>query len=329
VTTRRTFVTLLGGAAAAWPVAARAQQPVAIPVVGMLNGQSAGSYSHLTAAFRMGLKDVGFVEGQNVLIEYRWADGHDERLPPMAAELVSRPVAVLVTGGSIWSSISAKAATTTIPIVFTTGSDPVKLGLVASFNRPGGNVTGVNFLVNLIQTERMELATELIKSDAAIGLFARPNNPTYADDRKEIEAACASLGRRLVVFDVHDEGDFAAILANVATQRVGVLLVHADPYFNSHRASLVRLAARHAVPAIYELREYVVDGGLMSYGTSITSAYHQSGLYVGRILNGEKPADLPVMQSSRFELIINMKTAKALGLEIPPTLLARADEVIE
>jgi putative tryptophan/tyrosine transport system substrate-binding protein len=325
---RREFITLLGGAAALWPLAANAQ-PSDVPVVGMLNGQSADTYSHFAAALRLGLKDAGFVEGENVAIEYRWAEGHDERLPAMAVELVNRKVAALVAGGSIWSIISAKAATATIPIVFTTGSDPVKLGFVASLNRPGGNVTGVSFLSGQLLGKRLELASQLAPKDAAIGFFGRPREPRYAADKAEIEAAAAGLGRKLLFIDVVDERDFEGAFAAAAGQHVGALVVHADPIFNSHRDAIMVLAARYALPIVHETREYVTAGGLISYGTSITGAYRQAGAYVGRILKGEKPGDLPVVQSSRFELVINLKTAKALGLTIPQNLLVSADELIE
>jgi putative ABC transport system substrate-binding protein len=300
-----------------------------MPVIGVLNGQSAESYSYLAAAFRLGLKDLGFVEGQNVLIEYRWAEGHDERLPAMAVELVNRPVDALLTGGSLWATISAKAATATIPIVFTTASDPVKLGYVTSLNRPGGNATGVTFLAAQLLAKRLELASQLITKNAAVGFLGRPKEPRYAADRKEFEAAATALGRKLMFFDVADERDFRAAFAAAARQNVGMLILHNDPFFNNRRAELVSLAARYAVPTNYELREFVALGGLISYGTSITAAWRQAGVYVGRTLKGEKPGDLPVIQASRFELVINLKTARALGLEIPPTLLARADEVIE
>jgi putative tryptophan/tyrosine transport system substrate-binding protein len=324
---RRDFITLLGGAAI-WPLTARAQQP-ALPVVGILNGQSAGSYSHLTAALHLGLKETGFVEGQNVLIEYRWAEGRDERLPAMAVELVNRQVAVLVTGGSIWATISAKAATTSIPIVFTTGSDPVRLGFVPNLNRPGGNVTGVSFLGGQLIPKRLELASQLVAPNATLGFLGRASEPRYAADKKEVEAAGAALGRKVLFFEVVDLNDIETAFATAARQHVGVLIPHADPFFNGHRHEIIALAAQHAVPTFYELRDFVTAGGLISYGTSLASAYRQVGVYVGRILKGEKAGDLPMVQSTRFELVINLKTAKALGLTVPDKLLVAADEVLE
>jgi putative ABC transport system substrate-binding protein len=325
---RREFISLLGSAPA-WPLAARAQQATGMPVIGMLNGQSADSYSHLAAAVRLGLKEAGFVEGQNVLFEYRWAEGRDERLPAMAVELVNRRVAALVTGGSIWATISAKAATTTIPIVFTTGSDPVRLGFVPNLNRPGGNVTGVSFLAAQLLPKRLELASQLVASDATLGFLGRPSEPRYAADRKEVEAAAAALGRKVLFLEVAGANDFETAFAAATRQHVGVLVMHNDPLFNSHRNELVALAAHHAVPVFYETRDFVTAGGLISYGASVAGAYQQAGAYVGRILRGEKAGELPMVQSTRFDLLINLKTAKALGLEIPPMLLARADEVIE
>jgi putative tryptophan/tyrosine transport system substrate-binding protein len=325
---RRDFVRAIIGSATAWPLTLRAQQSV-MPVVGILNGQSPNTYAHLAAALRQGLKDAGFVEGQNVVIEWRWAEGRNEQLPTLAAELVERRVAVLVAGGGVGAGIAAKRATTTIPIVFTTGSDPVKLGLVSSINRPEGNATGVSFLVNELNAKRLELARQLVPGGTTIGVLGRTSNPTYASDRKEIEEAATALKQRLLMIDVTGEQDFEAAFANAAHQRIGVLLVQTDPFFNSQRDRLVALAARYALPTIYELREFVTAGGLISYGTSITNAYRQAGVYAGRILKGEKPGDLPVVQSTRFELAINLTTAKALGLVIPQNLLVAADEVIE
>lgn len=325
---RRDFIILVGSAAASWPLAVRAQQP-AVPVVGMLNGQSAEGYSHLAEAVRLGLKDEGFVDGQNVTIEYRWAAGRDEQLPAMAVELVNRPVAVLLTGGSTWATISAKAATATIPIVFTTASDPIKLGYVASLNRPGGNVTGVSFLGSQLVAKRLESASQLVSKEVVIGFVGRPREPRYAADRKVIESAAAAVGRKILFLDIADERELESAFAIANREHVGILIPLNDPFFNSHRSALVALAARHSLPTIYESREPVTDGGLMSYGTSIRGAYRQVGVYAGRILKGEKASDLPVVQSTRFELVINLKTAKTLGLSIPRDLLVAADEVIE
>lgn len=325
---RRDFIILVGGAAASWPLAVRAQQP-AVPVVGMLNGQSAEGYSHLAEAVRLGLKDEGFVDGQNITIEYRWAAGRDEQLPAMAVELVNRHVAVLLTGGSTWATISAKAATATIPIVFTTASDPIKLGYVASLNRPGGNVTGVSFLGSQLVAKRLELASQLVSKAVVIGFVGRPREPRYAADRNVIESAAAAVGRKILFLDIADERELESAFAIANREHVGILIPLNDPFFNSHRSALVALAARHSLPTIYESREPVADGGLMSYGTSIRGAYRQVGVYAGRILKGEKASDLPVVQSTRFELVINLKTAKTLGLSIPRDLLVAADEVIE
>jgi len=325
---RRGFISLIGGLAAAGTICAHAQQQ-AIPTVGMLSGQSAEGYSHLAEAVRQGLKDEGFVDGQNVRIEYRWAAGRDEQLPAMAVELVNRPVAVLLTGGSLWATISAKAATATIPIVFTTASDPVKLAFVASLNRPGGNVTGVSFLGAQLVAKRLELATQLVPKQTVIGFMGRPREPRYAADRKVIESAAAALGQKILFLDIADERELESAFATAKREHIGVLIPLNDPFFNSHRNVLVPLAARHSLPVIYESREPVADGGLISYGTSIRGAYRQAGVYAGRILKGEKPNDLPVVQSTRFELVVNLKTAKALGLTIPNNLLVAADEVIE
>lgn len=326
---RREFLALTGGSTFTWPLATHAQQSTRMPLVGMLNGQSAASFSHLTAAFRTGLQDSGFVDGQNVLIEYRWAEGQSERLPAMAVELVNRQVAVLFSAGSIWSTITAKAATSTIPIVFVTGGDPIKQGFVPSLNQPGGNVTGVSFLVTHLVAKRVELAASLVPSGATIGFLGRPSEPRYAAEKKESESAAAALGRVLLHFNVASARDFEAAISAAARQRVGVLVLNSDPFFNSYRDQIIALTARYSVPAVYELREFVTAGGLISYGTSIAGAYRQAGAYVGRILKGAKPGELPVVQSDRFELVLNLKTAKALGLAIPQSILVSADEVIE
>jgi putative ABC transport system substrate-binding protein len=323
---RRDFLTFVGGSAVAWPVMARAQQ---IPVVGFLSGQSADNYSHLAAAFRRGLREAGFVDGQNATIEYRWADGRDERLPALAAELIERNVTVLVSSGGVAASIAAHKATKSIPIVFLTGSDPVRYGFVASINRPGGNATGVSFLVNELNAKRLELAAQLVSNSRVVGFMVRPSNPTSTTDTREVEKGAAALDLKLLTFRIEKVQDFDTAFAAAAAQRVGIVLIHTDPFFNSNRSKLVAAAKKHAVPAMYEVREFVTEGGLVSYGTNIVEAYRQLGIYAGRIVKGEKPSDLPVLQSSRFELAINLKTAKALGIVIPQNLLVAADEVIE
>jgi putative ABC transport system substrate-binding protein len=325
---RRREALVLLGAAAVWPVAARAQQ-TAIPVLAMPNGQSAEHYWYLAEAVQRGLKDEGLVEGKQILIEHRWAEGHDERLPAMAVELVNRGVAALVTGGSLWATISAKAATATIPIVFTTASDPVKLGFVTALNRPGGNVTGVTFLASQLVVKRLELAAQLVSKGAIIGFLGRPREPRYAADRKNIEVAAAASRQKILFLDISSERELESAFSAAVGEHVGALIPMNDPFFNSHRKTLVELAARYALPAVYEARDAVTAGGLMSYGTSITGAYHQAGVYAARILKGEKAGDLPVVQSTRFELIVNLKTAKSLGVAIPQSLLGVADEVLE
>jgi len=325
---RREFITLLGGAAA-WPLAARAQQPT-IPVVGYLSTRAPGDSEYIVTAFRNGLKEIGYVERQNVAVEYRFAEGHYDRLSALAADLASIPVNVLVATGGTASAIAAKPVIpATIPLVFAMGGDPVELGIVASLNRPGGNVTGVSFLVNALAAKQIELIRELVPSAAAIGLLVNPKSPNLPSELKSAHAAAAAFGHRLVIAEASRESDFDKVFETLVQARVAALFVEVDAFFTDRRAEITALAARHAVPAIYALREFVDAGGLMSYGTSITEANRQAGLYTGRILKGSKPAELPVMQSTRFELIINLKTAKTLGLEIPPTLLARADEVIE
>jgi putative ABC transport system substrate-binding protein len=324
---RREFITLLGGAAAALPLAARAQQPV-MPVIGFLRNTSADTSANLVAAFRQGLSEVGYVEGQNLLIEYRWSEGRDERLPTFAAELVRRPVAVFVAANST-ALIAAKAATETIPIVFVTGDDPVQLGFVTNLSRPAGNITGISFYSGALGAKQVELLHEIVPKVTAIGLLVNPSNPAADEQIKGAQIASLALGLRIYVAKSRSESDFDPTFAFLIQQQVGALLIGGDALFNSQRARLAALAARHALPAIHFAREYIAAGGLMSYGSSLTDAYRQVGVYAGRLLRGAKPADLPVMLPTKFELVINLKTAKALGLTVPYPLLARADEVIE
>jgi putative ABC transport system substrate-binding protein len=324
---RREFITLLGGAAAAWPLAARAQQ-TAMPVVGFLSNISPDPIARPMTAFKEGLRQAGYVEGQNVTIEYRWAEGHNDRLPKLAADLVKRQVAVIVATGGGTSALAAKAATTNIPIVFSAASDPVRLGLVASLNRPGANTTGVFVLTNSLEAKRLGLLHEMVPS-ATIALLVNPETPGAETQLSEAESAARSLSRQIIVLKASSEQDLDTAFRRLAEFPNKALLVAADPFFNTRREKLIELAARHAVPAIYEFRDYPAAGGLMSYGISLADAYHQVGVYAGRILRGEKPTDLPVVQPTRFELVVNLKTAKTLGLAIPQTLLVAADEVIE
>jgi putative ABC transport system substrate-binding protein len=325
---RREFITLLGGAAVTWPFAARAQQP-AMPVIGFLQSGSPGATAHMLAAFHSGLREAGFVEGQNIEIINRYADGQYDRLPMLATELVQRRVAVLAATGGDAAIVAARAATTTIPIVFTTGSDPVALGYVASLNRPGGNVTGVVLLTSDLGAKRVGLLRQLVPKVDAFGVLVNPTYPVSAAQLKEVEAAAASINVRVIVANASANRDFEPAFASLVQQGAGALLVAADPFFYSRRNQIVALATHYVVPAIYEWREYALAGGLLSYGTSITEAYRLAGLNTGRVLKGEKPADLPVMQTTKFELVINLKTAKTLGLAVPDGLVLAADEVIE
>jgi putative tryptophan/tyrosine transport system substrate-binding protein len=324
---RRQFTTLLG-CAAAWPLAARAQQ-AAMPVIGFLNTQSPGSIPHWTAAFHQGLKETGFVEDQNVAVEYRWAQGQYVRLPELAADLVRRQVAVVAATGGEPSPQVAKAATQTIPIVFTANGDPLRDGLVASLNRPGGNATGITIFGGAAVAKRLQLMHDLMPNAATIAYLMNPNNPNAEIEMSAAQVAARALGQEMRVLSASNEGEFDAAFAAVVQQRASALVVASDALFFWQRDQLVSLAARHGMPAIYYLREFAHAGGLMAYGNSLPDAYRLAGVYVGRILKGEKPADLPVIQSTKFEFVINLKTANALGLTIPNSMQLLADEVIE
>jgi putative tryptophan/tyrosine transport system substrate-binding protein len=326
---RRTFVGRVAGGLLAMPLAARAQQPT-IPMIGFLGSASSAQWSPFVAAFRNGLNETGHVEGQNVAIEFHWADGRYDRLPALAADLVQRKVSVIVATGGSRSGLAAKAATSTIPIVFTTGGDPVTQGLVASLGRPGGNVTGISFFTSeLLLTKRLELLHELVPKATEIALIVNPTGVGAESSVSKAQQQANSFGQRLRVLRVSTEQDIDAAIATFAQLRPDGLIIEPDPVLNARREQFVALAARYAVPAVYEGRESVIAGGLMSYGPSLSDAYRQVGIYTGRILKGAKPADLPVLRPTKFELVINLKTAKALDLAIPRSLLLRADEVIQ
>jgi putative ABC transport system substrate-binding protein len=325
---RREFITLLGGAAATWPLTAHAQQP-AMPVVGFLGTGSPQSDAFRVAVVRQGLIEAGYVEGRNVAFEYGWAEDHYERLPALAAELVRREVAVIASIGGITSAEAAKAATATIPIVFQIGGDPIRLGLVASLNRPGGNITGVTWLASTLIAKHFEVLHETIPKAALIGYLVNPTNAEAEIQTKNARATAEMLGQKLLVVQARSDSELETAFVTLVQQRADALVIGADPFFGSRRDKLVTLAAHQKLPTIYFLREFASAGGLMSYGSSLTEALRIVGLYTGRILKGEKPADLPVQQSAKVELIINLKTAKALGITVPLPLIGRADEVIE
>jgi putative tryptophan/tyrosine transport system substrate-binding protein len=325
---RREFITLLGGAAATWPVAARAQQPVT-PVIGFLSGASSDGFADEAGAFRKGLGQAGAVDGRNVSIKYRWADGHYEQMPALAADLVIRQVAIIFASGGDASAQAAKAATTTIPIVFIFGGDPVASGMVASLGRPGGNVTGVTLALSVLEQKRLELLHQMIPASSTVAVMMNPNNPRAESDKSRIQAAAEKLGLRIAVVNVRNSKEFEAALSSATQQGAGALDVASDPLFMGEHERLVALVAQHAIPAIYQDSMAVKVGGLMSYGTPLADMYRQAGIYVGQILKGAKPVDLPVLQPTKYEFHVNLKTAKALGLEVPTSLLLFADEVVE
>jgi putative tryptophan/tyrosine transport system substrate-binding protein len=324
---RREFITVIGSVAAIWPLVARAQTPK--PVIGFMSGRASEESADLVAAFRQGLTDSGFVDGQNITIEFRWADGDYDQLPGLAAELVGRKVAVLVGVGGDVSAVAAAKATKTIPVVFGMGGDPVKAGIVASFNRPGGNVTGYTIWTNEMESKRLGLLRELVPGIPMIGVLVNPRFPPTVWELDDLERAAKGVGQRLFTARANDDPELDAALASLVQQRVGAFLVTASPFFDTRRNRIINFAAQNRLPAIYHFREYALAGGLISYGPNIAESYKNAGVYVGRILKGEKPADLPVLQPNKYDFVINLKTAKALGLPVPPTLLAEAGEVIE
>ncbi len=325
---RRQFITLIGGVAAAWPLVAGAQQS-AMPVIGFLHSQSPDTNADRLRGFHRGLKESGFIEGENVSIDYRWAENQVDRLPVLAAELVRRQVAVIVALGGTAPAIAAKALNTTIPVVFGVPEDPVKLGLVTSLARPGGNLTGINFFVGELLAKRLELLRELVPAAARVAVFVNPANPARAELAVEAESAGRAMGLQIQVLSVSTSSEINAAFATLGRDRPDALLVSPDPFFVARRIQLANLAARHVIPSSFSVRENAEAGGLMSYGADISDAYRQMGVYAGRVLKGAKPADLPVLQSTKFEFVINVQTATMLGLTVPPQLLARADEVTE
>jgi putative tryptophan/tyrosine transport system substrate-binding protein len=324
---RRTFIAGLGSAAA-WPIAARAQQPV-LPVVGFLGAPSPASYVRYVAAIEEGLKEAGYVEGQNVRFEYRWAEGHYDRLPALATDLVNRHVAVIVPIGGAPPTVAAKTATSIIPIAFNMLADPLELGLVASFDRPGGNLTGVAMMGVELEAKRLELLREAVPTAALIAVLVNPSNAHAESQVQEVQSAARASGQQIIILNASTEGELEAVFESIVKERAGALLVGSDTFFTSEPTLFVLSTARHAIPAIYPWRSHVDVGGLMSYGASLLDAYRQAGVYAGKILHGAKPADLPIIQPTKFELVINLRAAKVIGLTVPPTLLARADEVIE
>ena len=324
---RRELITLIGGAAT-WPLAARAQQQPALPVVGFLSGRTQTADAHLVVTFHKGLKESGYIEGQNITTEYRWAEGHYNRLPELTAELVRRQVAVIMAGG-VPTALAAKAATTTIPVVFVFGVDPVKLGLVASLNQPGGNITGVNWFSNIVPAKRFGLLHELVPKARTIGFVMNPGAPTAESDMRDVQAAADALGVKLLVVKAASDRELDSAFGILVQQQADAFFVDADLFLNSRADQIIALAARHRLPGSYPLRECVEAGGLMSYGASLADAFRWAGIYSGRILQGQHPADLPIMQSTKFEFVINMKTAKSLGIDVPLGVSAAADEIIE